>query len=184
VFFFIFPLFFSLTCTFLLQPSQSYLFLFFIPLLHACTCNTQPAEQVSFFSFIPGHVINHLTTMCFPHGFVVTDRGCFQPIVTFVGFHVCPLLETKHGPCAVCFLYIVCSPPLRILQPKVSEFSSGTSLPLCLLFPSPTPMPPMPLSSLICSLYLIQSFPQWFLEMAVYGPKHRRALQHLWTLWQ
>jgi hypothetical protein len=53
------------------------------------------------------HVINHLTPMCQPHGFVVTDHDCSQPIACFFGFHVCPLLETKHGlctgPCAESF---------------------------------------------------------------------------------
>jgi hypothetical protein len=102
-----FSLFFSLslalTHILLSQPSQPYLFLFFIPLPRACTYSIRPARRVSPFSFIPCHEIDHLTAMCQPHGFVVTDRDCFQPIVAFVGFHVCPLSETKHGLCAVRF---------------------------------------------------------------------------------
>jgi hypothetical protein len=92
-----FSLFFALTHILLSRPSRPYLFLFFIPLPHACAYSIRPDRRVSPFSFIPCHVIDHLTAMCQPHGFVVTDRDCFQPIAAFVGFHVCPLLETKHG---------------------------------------------------------------------------------------
>jgi hypothetical protein len=103
----VFLLFFSLslasTHILLSRPSRPYLFLFFIPLPHACAYSIRPARRVSPFSFIPSHVIDHLTAMCQPHGSVVTDRDCFQPIVAFVGFLVCPLLETKHGLCAVRF---------------------------------------------------------------------------------
>jgi hypothetical protein len=69
--------------------------------IHYSTCQTSFS-----LSFIPCHVIDHLTTMCQPHGFVVTDRDCSQPVVAFIGFHVCPLLETKHSLCAVHLSYI------------------------------------------------------------------------------
>jgi hypothetical protein len=148
-----FPLFFlsfsTLTHTLLLRPSQPYLFLFFIPLPHACTCNTQPARRVSFLSLILSHVINHLTAMCLSHGFIVIDCNCLQPITTFVGFHVCPLLETKHGLCAVCFSFIVCSSPLRTLQPKVLEISSVMFPSMFFSIPSPMPMSLCHLSSLL-----------------------------------
>jgi hypothetical protein len=121
-------------------------------------CDIQSARQVSFLSVIPSHVIDHLTAMCLPHGFVVIDHNCFQLITTFVGFLVCPLLETKHGPCTVHFLYIACPPPLRTLQPKVSDFLRYVSLYIS-SFPSLMPMPPMSLlSSLIYSLYLLRDF--------------------------
>ena len=109
-----------------------------------------------FLSLIPSHAIDHLTTMCQPHGFVVIDCDCSQPIVAFVGFHVCPLLEIKHGLCAVHFSYIVCPFPLGILQPKVSEFPQVHLSPLMLIpFSSPMPMPLWHISSFIYSLYLL-----------------------------
>jgi hypothetical protein len=37
------------------------------------------------FQLFPSHVVDYLTAMCSPHGFIVTDRDCPQPIVTFVG---------------------------------------------------------------------------------------------------
>ena len=68
-----FPLFCSLTHIPLSQPVMSLFILIFHPLLCACTCDIQPARGVSFFPLFPDHVINHLITMCLPHGFVVTD---------------------------------------------------------------------------------------------------------------
>ena len=101
-----FLLFHSLTHIPLLQSDTSLFILIFHPLPRACTHNIQPARRVSSFPLFPDHVINHLIAMCLPHGFVVTDPIAPQPIGAFVGFHVCPLLETKHGPCAVRLQYI------------------------------------------------------------------------------
>ena len=92
-----FPLFCSLTYIPLSQPVTSLFILIFLPLPHTCTCGIQPARQVSFFSLIPWscnwspdhHVL--ATWHC------SYWSNCSQPIGTFVGFHVCPLLETKHG---------------------------------------------------------------------------------------
>ena len=90
----LFPLFRSLTHIPLSRPVTSLFILIFHPLLHTCTRNIQPARHVSFFSLFPDHVIDHLITMCLPHGFVVTDPIAPSQSVPFVGFHVCPLLET------------------------------------------------------------------------------------------
>ena len=96
-----FPLFCSLTHIPLSQPVMSLFILIFHPLPCACTCDIQPARWVSFFFLISWscdwspdrHVL--ATWLC------SYWSDCSQPIGTFVGFHVCPLLETKHGPCAV-----------------------------------------------------------------------------------
>jgi hypothetical protein len=102
-------IFLCFSLSFLLQPTlfyhnqlQSQLFLFFIPyhmLVHAIF---SPLDKFLPF-IILGHAVDHLTAMCQPHDFVVTDHDCSQPIVALVGFHICPLLETKHGLCTVHF---------------------------------------------------------------------------------
>ena len=68
-----FPLFRSLTHIPLSQPVTSLFILIFHPLLRACMCDIQLARHVSFFSLFPDRVINHLSAMCSPRGFVVTD---------------------------------------------------------------------------------------------------------------
>jgi hypothetical protein len=102
-FFFVFPsLFYSNSHSFVMT-----IMTLFIPIFHsltACLSVRYSAQQTSFsLSFIPSHVIDHLTAMRLPHGFVVTDHNCIKPIAAFVGFCVCPLLETKHGLCVVHF---------------------------------------------------------------------------------
>ena len=101
-----FLLFHSLTHVPLSRPVMSLFILIFHPLPRACTHDIQPARRVSFFSFIPW------TCDQSPDRHVLATwlrsywSDCSQPIGAFVGFHVCSLLETKHGPCAVCLQYI------------------------------------------------------------------------------
>jgi hypothetical protein len=72
----------------------------YFPSLVVCLHMQYSTRWTSLFpSFIPCQMINHLTAMCQPHGFMVTDYDCLQPIASFVGFRICPLLETKHGLC-------------------------------------------------------------------------------------
>jgi hypothetical protein len=115
-------------------------------------------------------VIDHLTAMCQPHGFVVTDHDCFQPIVALVWFPCLSFVgnQTWSVRCAL----LVYSRPLtlRILQPKVSEFSSGKfvlisplSPPLCLC---PYAAPPL----LFIVLYLLGVFLSGFLTRLYTDP--------------
>jgi hypothetical protein len=116
--------------------------------------------------------INHLTPICQPHDFIVSYHDCSQPIVSFVGFHVCFLLETKYGLCAGlcagCLLYIVCPSPEESPQPKVLKFSSGMSSPLIL---SPFPLPLCCLSFFIAAfthgVFLSSSLMQLYTELSI-----------------
>ena len=95
------PLFRSLTHIPSSRPVTSLFILIFRPSPCACTRDIQPARRISFFSSFSDHVIDHLIAMCLPHGLVVTDPIAPSQSVLLFGFHVCPLLETKHGLCAV-----------------------------------------------------------------------------------
>ena len=123
--FFVFPLFSCSKPHSFIMTSYNPIYSYF-PSLTVCLHVQYSAPRwVSSFSFIPCHVIDHLAAMCQPHGFIVTDHDCSQPITSFVGFHVCLLLETKHGLCTGHFLYILCPFPEEFPKPRVSEFSSA-----------------------------------------------------------
>ena len=110
-FFFVFPLFRSLNHIPLSRPVTSLFILIFHPLLHACTCDIQPARRVSFFSLFSNHVIDHLITMCLPHGFVVTDPiAPSQSVLLLVSMFV--LCWKPNMACALCaFSIYSLSPP-------------------------------------------------------------------------
>ena len=106
-----FPLFRSLTHIPLSQPVTSLFILIFHPLPHACTRDIQPARHVSFFSLFSDHVIDHLITMCLPHGFVVTDLVApSQLVLLLVSMFI--LCWKPNMVCAQCtFSIYSLSPP-------------------------------------------------------------------------
>ena len=134
-----------------------------------------PLDKFLSFFLFPNQVIDYLIAMCLPHGFIVTDPiapGQLVPLLVSM-FVLCWKPNMVHVQCA----FSIYSRPLslRILQPKVLEYSSGefplmfsSSPPLCLCLS-------MPLFSFTYSFVLTQSIPQRFFNAAVYRPEHWRV---------
>ena len=144
---------------------------------HACTCDIQPARRVSFFSLFPNHMINHLITMYQPHDFTITNPiAPSQSVPLLVSMFA--LYWKPNMVCVQCIFSIYSRPPsLRILQPKVLEFSSGMS-PL-IISPFPLPYAYAPLcrfSLLIYALYLLGVFLSSFLMQLYMEPSIREPI--------
>ena len=90
--------FLLLSLFFLYNYSHYHLYLFSNHSLLVYTYDIPLVRQPHPF-FLPYHVVNHMIAMYKSHGFWLLDHECIWPITLFVGFHICLLLETKHGPC-------------------------------------------------------------------------------------
>ena len=176
-----FLLFRSLTHIPLSRPVTSLFILIFCPLPRACTRDIQPTRCVSFFSLFPDHVIDHLITMCLPHGFIVTDPiAPSQSVLLLVSmFVLCWKPNMVHALCA--FSIYSLSPPWGSSSLKSQSYPQVPS-PYVFSFPLPYAYAPLCHFSLfIYSFVLTRSYPQQFFNAAVYRPEHWRVHWHLWT---